>query len=258
MERTGVNREILIAAAQNQLEKIPSPLHPAVLLPHADSHVLDPPRSTNPWSFYPCFDHRVIASRFKKPCRPRQCTSVNPSTPSTPKITRAATVISTMPSPAPSPPSGPQDGANINSTPAVLSDAAANSGHGSEPQDGEKVRPQDLSDGSTTSSEENGKKDSDSNYVNTPTHSQQKSPDNSSSESTDADSPESSSKGQDSAADKSAPDEGRGGTGLQPEREVHVLHDLICSLDDAKAHPTDITKHNRVKDIIKSVDLHKL
>ena len=56
----GVNVESLIAAQGIQLEKTPLPPHSDVPLPLADKHVLDPPRAVNPWSFYPCFDRRVV------------------------------------------------------------------------------------------------------------------------------------------------------------------------------------------------------
>ena len=84
----GVNVESLIAAQGIQLEKTPLPPHSDASLPHADSHVLDPPPAVNPWSFYPCFDRRVVVSRFKELGRgntPKQKPSQQPyNTQSTP------------------------------------------------------------------------------------------------------------------------------------------------------------------------------
>ena len=96
-ETTGVNTEILIAAQGKQLEKTPSPSHSAALLTHADSHALDPPRPVKPWSFYPCFDRRVVVSRFKKLWRPRQHTK-SKGPPIAPLPTRYTTNISNLPS----------------------------------------------------------------------------------------------------------------------------------------------------------------
>lgn len=51
---------------------IPACPHAAKPLPHADSHVRDPPTMFPPRPFYPCLDPCAIVSRFKKLCRPRQ------------------------------------------------------------------------------------------------------------------------------------------------------------------------------------------
>ena len=52
------------------------PPHSDAPLPHADSHVLDPPLAVTPRSFYPCFNHRVVFSRSKKLSRSQQNTKI--------------------------------------------------------------------------------------------------------------------------------------------------------------------------------------
>ena len=73
----GVNAEILIASQESQLKKTPSPPHSDAPLPHADSHVVNPPPAVISWSFYPWFGRRVPVLRFKKLGRLRQYTKTN-------------------------------------------------------------------------------------------------------------------------------------------------------------------------------------
>ena len=96
--------EILIESQEIQLEKSPLPPHSGAPLPHADSHVLDPPPAVIPRSFNPCFNHRVVVSRSKKLSRSRQNTKINPSPPARWHITCPFNSCSIMSSPTSSTP----------------------------------------------------------------------------------------------------------------------------------------------------------
>ena len=100
----GVTVEILIESQEVQLEKPPLPPHSDAPLPHADSHVLDPPPAVIPRSFYPCFDHRVVVSRSKKLSRSRQNTKTKSLPPTAWHTTSPSNSSSIMLSPTSSPP----------------------------------------------------------------------------------------------------------------------------------------------------------
>ena len=75
----GITVEILIKSQGIQLKKLPLPPHSDAPLLHADSHAPDPPLAVTPWSFYPCFDHRVVVFKSKKLRRSRRNTKINHS-----------------------------------------------------------------------------------------------------------------------------------------------------------------------------------
>ena len=100
----GVTVEILIKSQEIQLEKSPLPPYFDAPLPHADSHVLDPPPAVIPRSFYPCFDHGVVVSRSKKLSRSWQNTKINSSPSATWHTTCPSNSSSIMSSPASSTP----------------------------------------------------------------------------------------------------------------------------------------------------------